>query len=221
MRPLGILILDTGFPRAVGDVGNPRSFDFPVLYERVAGATVARTVHQDPAPLLDAFVEAGLRLAAAGCVGITTTCGFLALFQRALAARLPVPVATSSLLQLASIEAMLPPGRRAGVVTYSAADLGPAHLAAVGARPDTAVRGLDPSGSFARMIRGEVPDLDAQAAAAETVAAARALVAGDPGIGAIVLECANLPPHAGAVRLATGLPVFDALGMIRWFRAAL
>lgn len=219
--PIGILMLDTGFPRIPGDVGCPETFPFPVRHARVAGASVGATVHADPAPLLDAFVEAGLRLAAEGCVGITTTCGFLSLFQRDLAARLPVPVATSALLQIPAVSALLAPGRRPGVVTYSAAALTAAHLEAAGAPPDIPVRGLAPGGALASMIRGERPDLDRPAAQRETVEAARALVAAHPGTGAIVLECANLPPYRADVAAATGLPVFDAVTMIGWFRAAL
>ncbi|HEV7367636.1 aspartate/glutamate racemase family protein [Arenibaculum sp.] len=219
--PIGILMLDTGFLRIPGDVGCPETFPFPVRYARVAGASVGATVHGDPAPLLGAFVEAGLRLAGEGCIGVTTTCGFLSLFQRELAARLPVPVATSALLQIRSVAALLAPGRRPGIVTYSAVALTPAHLEAAGAPPDIPVRGLDPGGALATMIRGERPDLDREAAGRETVAACLALVADHPETGAIVLECANLPPYRAAVAAATGLPVFDAVTMIGWFRAAL
>ena len=54
---------------------------------------------------------------------LTTTCGFMVLFQQALAAELPVPVFTSSLLQLPFIERALGRGDRIGILTADAANL--------------------------------------------------------------------------------------------------
>ena len=97
MEPLGILILETAFERIRGDIGCAASFDFPVRYFTVPGATPDTVVHRPDAALLPAFIEGGLALARGGCLGIATTCGFLARWQRELAASLPVPVATSAL----------------------------------------------------------------------------------------------------------------------------
>ncbi len=55
----------------------------------------------------------------------------------------------------------------------------------------------------------------------DTVAAARRLVATHPDLGAIVLECANMPPYRAAVAEAIGLPVFDAASLVAWFHAAI
>lgn len=216
---LGILMLDTAFPRLPGDLGNPATFPFPVRHAVVRGASVARVVPGD-ASLLPAFVDAARRLADDGCAGIATTCGFLVRHQAELARACPVPVLTSALLQLPLVERLLPRGRRAGVVTFSATDLDAATLLAAGARADTPCAGLDPDGSFARAIRDDSPVLDRDQACAQTVAVARRLLDANPDLGALVLECANMPPYRDAVHAATGLPVFDAAGLAGWFHAA-
>lgn len=221
MRPLGILILETAFERIRGDIGCAASFDFPVRYFTVPGATPDTVVHRPDAALLPAFIEGGLALAREGCLGIATTCGFLARWQRELAASLPVPVATSALQLIPAVQATLPQGQRVGVVTYSASSLGSPELAGVGVDVgQVAIAGIDPRSHFAAVIGGKVR-LEAPRMAADTVAAAQSLLREHPDIGAIVLECANMPPYAGAVRASTGLPVYDALTLVNAFHHAL
>jgi hypothetical protein len=214
---LGILTLDTAFPRIPGDVGCADTFDFPVLYASVEGADPEEIVHRSSDEAFPRFVHAARGLVDRGCIGIATTCGFLVRWQRDLAASLPVPVLTSSLLALPFIASLLPPGRAVGVVTYSAESLSAATLAAAGARPDTPVEGVDPSGCFARTIRFGAARIDRAGMAADVVDAARRLVARRGNVGAIVLECANMPPYRDAVAEATGLPVFDAAQLVGAF----
>jgi len=218
---LGILMLDTAFPRIRGDVGAVDTFDFPVVHERVRGATVEDVVHRDRPSLVPAFVTGGQRLVDAGCIGIATTCGFLVRWQRELTQALDVPVLTSALLQAALVERTLPAGRRVGVVTYSAADLTPDTMITAGLAADTPVAGVARDGYFARTIRQGAASLDVDRMRADTVDAARRLVDAHPDVGAIVLECANMPPYRDAVGLATGRPVFDAALLVAWFHAGL
>jgi Asp/Glu/hydantoin racemase len=46
-------------------------------------------------------------------------------------------------------------------------------------------------------------------------------VAAHPDLGAIVLECTNMPPYAGDIRRATGLPVFDIVSLVTLVHTAL
>ena len=219
IAPLGILMLDTRFPRRPGDVGNPATWDFPVLYGVVAGATAERAVLRDPADLLAPFVAEGRRLGERGARGIATTCGFLSTLQAELARALGVPVATSALMQAPLIAATLPPGRRVGILTISADTLASVHLGAAGVPEGTPVEGVD-NGHFADAILGDRAVLDPARCRAELVAGAERLMArGD--IGAILLECTNMPPWAADIRAATGVPVFSAVTFLRWFQAGL
>ena len=204
-------MLDTRFPRPPGDVGHAGSWRMPVRYQVVPGASPQRVVQQADAALLQPFIEAARALAAQGAAAITTGCGFLVRFQSALQAALPVPVWTSSLL-------LLPQLRRPAVLTVDAQAFEPALLAAAGAAPDTPVGGLAPGCALQRTLLQDLPTLDAAAALADTVAAARRLVQVHPQIESLVLECTNLPPYAAAVQQATGRPVHHLMTLVheRW-----
>jgi hypothetical protein len=219
--PLGILMLDTRFPRVPGDVGNPSTWPFPVCYAVVRDASPERVVRGNARGLLDAFAAAGRGLAAEGAAGIITTCGFLALHQRELARALPVPFASSSLMQLPLLARTLPPGKRPGVITIDAASLTGRHFTAVGADPKTPVAGVDPAGAFAQAILGDLPSLDPAAAEREVLAAGERLVAAHPDVAAVVLECTNMPPYADGLRKRLGLPVHDMVSFGCWFYAGL
>ena len=215
---LGILMLETRFPRPAGDIGNPASFDFPVRYKVVRGASPERVVRERAAGLLQPFIDAAHELIVEGCDAITTSCGFLVLFQKELAAALPVPVLTSSLLQLPAIERNLAPGKRAGVLTIDSRSLTHDYLIAAGARADTPVEGTESGVEFTRRILGNETSLDLALAQQDVVAAALRLTQKHPLLGALVLECTNMPPYAQPVREAAGLPVYDMLSAIAAWR---
>ncbi|MCV9936471.1 aspartate/glutamate racemase family protein [Boseaceae bacterium BT-24-1] len=220
--PLGVLMLEARFPRILGDMGNAATWPFPVLYRVVSGASPERVVLKGAAGLLPDFIAAAQELVRLGAEAITTNCGFLSLFQRELAAAIGVPVATSSLMQVPWVQATLPPGKRVGLVTVSAATLTPQHLTAVGVPADTPVTGTENGREFFRvLIKAEKEEMDIDLAEQDVVEAALRLVETHPEVGAIVLECTNMPPYAAAVQAATGLPVHDIYSMITWFHAGL
>jgi hypothetical protein len=84
----------------------------------VDGTVVGRTVGDHPDPdLLSPFVDAAHELEAEGVGAITTSCGFLAAFQRDVAAAVSIPMLTSSLLQVPLVARLIGPGRRVGILT--------------------------------------------------------------------------------------------------------
>lgn len=220
--PLGILMLEARFPRIFGDMGNGETWPFPVLFRVVRGASPERVVLNGAKGTLDAFIEAAKDLVDLGAEAITTNCGFLALFQRELAEAVQVPVATSSLMQVPWVQATLPPGKRVGVVTVSKKSLTPAHLAGVGVPLDTPIVGTEGGREFFRvLITSAKQDMDVELAKQDILDAGRELVRNNPGIGAIVLECTNMPPYAAALADEVGLPVYDIYSMINWFHLGL
>ena len=218
---VGILMLEARFPRIPGDMGNALTWPFPVLYKVVSGATPDRVVRHRSEGLLPAFLDAAAELARLGADGITTTCGFLSLYQREIAAHVGVPVASSSLMQIPLIERTLPPGRRVGIVTISAPSLTREHLVAAGADPETPVVGTDGGREFTRCMVDDMPTLNAAAAERDILDAGDALVAAHPDTGAVLLECTNMVPYARALSEHLRLPVYSIYTFVTWFQAGL
>ncbi len=95
-------------------------------------------------------------------------------------------------------------------MTYDAEALTDAHFVEVGADPATPVVGLPANGALRGVIEREAP-YDAEALARDVLEAAGRLV-GRGDVGAILMECTNLPPFSRAVaerfavRSSTSLP---------------
>ena len=202
---LGILMLDTRFPRPLGDVGHPGTFEragIPVRFATVRGASPERIVKEADPALLQPFIDAAIGLARDGAAMLSTSCGFLAAHQAALASAVAVPVVSSSLLQVARLP-------RPGIVTIDAAALRPAVLRGAGGPAGTPVQGVAPGCEFQRRILANDTTLDLRQAERDVVAAAVRLVQAHPAVTDIVLECTNMPPYRQAVARATGRAVHD------------
>jgi len=220
---VGILVLDTQFPRIPGDMANAATFPFPVRYHRVEGASPDLVVRQGAHVLLPAFIEGARFLEREGVRAISTNCGFLAKFQRELTAAVSIPVFTSSLLLVPMVHRMLPPGKSVGVLTVDATSLTPADFEGAGITADTplAVAGLETEREFTRVLLGNQLVLDVEIARREHVRVAKQLCAEHPEVGAIVLECTNMPPYRADIQAATGLPVFDIVHLVQMVHTAL
>jgi Asp/Glu/hydantoin racemase len=220
---VGILILNASYPCIPGNVGNATTFDFPVRYKVVKEASIDRLLNQQDRSLIQPFIAAARELEAEGVKAITGACGFMALFQQEIAAAVSIPVFVSSLLQIPFIHRILGPGRRVGVITADATVLTDNHFSAVGVSPDIplAIAGMQEQDEFRQAVLEEKGTLDSALIEQEVVTVARGLVHRHPDIGAILLECSDLPPFAHAVQAAVGLPVFDFITMIRYIYTTL
>jgi hypothetical protein len=220
--PIGILMLDTKFQRFNGDIGNAQTWPFPVQYKIVPGAVPNKVVDTlNNRDLFQRFADAADELIAGGVDGITTTCGFLALYQQELAAHCSVPVATSALLQVPMVARMLPKGKRVGILTFSAESLTLHHLAGVGIDPQTPVVGMPPTSKFQRSIREGDALVPFDVLKNEVLDVARRMVETDRSIGAIVCECTNISPYSYEINRQLGVPVFDMVTLVHWFHRAL
>ncbi len=218
---IGIMMLETQFPRIYGDIANANTWPFPVQYRIVRGATPDKVVRNDPRLLVNDFIAAAQDLVASGCDGLTTNCGFLALIQDQVSQAVQVPVATSSLMQVPMVQQLLPKGKRVGILTISKATLTDEHLRAANAPFDIPIVGTDNGHAFTHGILDDQPSIDFAACRLDLLDAATELLRDYKDIGAIVLECTNMTPYAADIRKLTGLPVFSIYSFVRWFHQGL
>ena len=211
---LGVIMLDTLFPRFPGDIGNPGTFEFPVKHLVVPGAIPRRVVCDADRDLLEPFIQAARKLESEGARVISTSCGFLALFQRQIAAEVNVPFISSSLIQVHLVYSMFCSGRKVGILTANADRLTREHFKEAGAgNIPVVVHGMEGQEEFTRVFLGNSPEADYKKLERE-VAGVAARFAGSGEVGALVLECTNLPPFERQIRMASGLPVFHLNSLI-------
>ncbi|MGQ9508256.1 MAG: aspartate/glutamate racemase family protein [Thermodesulfobacteriota bacterium] len=219
---IGIILLDTQFPRLIGDIGNPNTFPFPVLYEKVKGAIPSRVIKKKDEALLPLFIEAANLLKYRGARAITTSCGFLAIWQKKIAAAVEIPVLTSSLIQIPWVYAMVGEKGRLGVMTIDAHFLTKDHFIGVNAYTiPLVVRGMREEGEFYRVFAMNQPDLNYVKAENEVIEEVSHLVKEHPDIKALILECSNMSVFRKAIRRVIQIPLFDHLSLIHYLWSSL
>jgi Asp/Glu/hydantoin racemase len=209
--PIGILCLETCYGRPPGHIRNASTFRFPVMYRIVKGATARRVVKEADPELLNPFIQAAQELEREGVMAITGSCGFLALFQDDLADAVDIPVFTSSLIQIPMVYRMLRRSQKVGILTASQSTLTTALLKAVGADAvPVCVAGMDGRQEFCEVvIEGRRLELDVTRLAEEVLAVVDGLAKDHPEMGALVIECTDLPPFAHLIQEKIHVPVFD------------
>jgi len=218
---VGILLIENYVPFIPGDVANATTYGYPVRFQRIKGVTHRHLFSHDLS-IKEKVFSAARELENEGVRAITGDCGFLVLFQEEMKEFLRVPVFLSSLLQLAFIEKIIPKTGKIGIITANATALTAPLLEVAGAPAGDrlAIGGLEGTTAFRKAVFDESGFLDVEMVRSEVVGAAKALVAENPGLKALLLECSLLPPYAASVSAETGLPVFDYVSMIDYVHSA-
>lgn len=203
-------------------MGNATSFPFPVSYKQVSEASIQGLLYQRDPALLQPFINGAQELEAEGVLAITGACGFMALFQREIADAVQIPVAMSSLLQVPFILQILPQGKKLGIITANSEVLTKAHFRAAGIQDqaDLVLQGMQDCQEFKEAVLEEKGTLNSEIMEQEVVNVAKEMTGSNPDIGAVLLECSDLPPFARAVQQAVSLPVFDFITMIKLLHSA-
>ncbi len=216
---IGILVLDLWYPYFPGNVANASTFSFPVMYHLLEG--VDDQVLDVDALVLDKIIEGGKKLQRHGVRAIIGACGYFGNYQRAAAQALDQPVFLSSLLQVPMILSALKPQQKVGIICAVKDAFTPYLLNQCGVTdPDSVVVvGAQDSVEFQNSLlyKGH---LNSAIVERDLVLLASDLVKTHPEIGALLLECSDLPIYASAIQNAVGLPVFDYITMINWVQQA-
>ena len=208
---IGIIGLDTTFTKIPGHIRNRTTFDFPVVYRVVEGATAERVVKQADPTLLQPFVRAAQELEAEGVGAITSACGFLVIFQEQLADAVSVPLYASSLIQVPMVHRMLGSNRKLGLLVARKDSLTRRHLEAIGAESiPLCIAGMEEQPEFREvMLEARRAELDVDRLEHEVLRQAERLASENRDLGALVIECTDLVPFSSAIQARLGLPVFD------------
>ena len=203
--PVGVLCLDSLFPKPRGHLRNPLTFGFPVVTRVITGVDVPRLLFNPTPELLEPFVQAARELEADGVRAVTGSCGFMARFQGQIARELKVPVLLSSLVQLPLLRLLHGENAVIGVLTASAA-----------ARDAVRMQGMDEQPEFRETIlENKRHDFDLDRLEQEIVGTAKAF-ARTQALDALLLECTDLSAFAEPVQKAAGIPVYDICGLVEY-----
>ena len=216
-----VYIENVNYPLIPGNVVNAYTYDFPVRMKAVPNLTNKRLFSADPTIANDIIDTARHMVEKEGIRAISSACGFFGNFHRQVANALEVPVALSSLVQLPWIKSLLKPSQKVGILTANASALTPElfYNCCVEDFSNIVIGDMLKAKEFSAVVdmRGH---FDNEKAKKEVVQAALGLFDGDEDIGAILLECSDMPPYAAAIQEATQLPVFDFITLIRWLHNA-
>ena len=212
-----IYIENVNYPMMPGNVVNAYTYDFPVRMMAVPNLTNDRLFNADPTIADDIIATAKHMVENEGVRAICSACGFFGNFHKQVAEAVDAPVALSSLVQLPWIKNLIKPSQKVGILTANASALTPELFKNCGVEDfsNIVVKDMMNSKEFAAVVdmRGH---FDNEIARQEVVQAALELLEGDDDIGAILLECSDMPPYAAAIQEATQLPVFDFITLIKW-----
>lgn len=222
-QDIGILMLDTIFPRIPGDIGNALSYPFPVRYKVVKDAFCERIMgDQVDEELLAPFIKAAQELEAEGCKAITTSCGFLAGFQRKLADSVHIPVFTSGLILVPLVWSMINHDQTIGIFTERAAHLGEYHFNQLGwSSKDIPVHvtGMLEDSPFPALFIGNQMSEDREILEACMLEMTERHMREHPDTGAIVFECTNFGPFSQKVQEIAKVPVFGINQLLEWMQS--
>jgi len=223
---VGILQLPANIPMLPGDMGNPTTFDFPVLYELIEEIDPFWVLADKPHPVvMKKLIAACKRLTMQGVTTIIGNCGFFANYQPEVSKSLDVGVQffNGSLMQLPMLLTSVGANKKVGVLTASKKLLMPSPALKNSGVSDADMKRIvvygNEDGKEMQKVTGETGRFNPKKLEKELVDLAKQMVKENPDVGAIVLECTEFPPYAHAIQEAVRLNVWDFVTMTNFMHA--
>ncbi len=223
---VGIVQLPANIPMMPGDVGNPTTFNFPVLYESIQEIDPMWILADKPHPVvMKKIIAACKRLTMQGVTTIMGNCGFFANYQPEVSASLDpgVQFFNGSLMQLPMLLTSVGANNKVGVLTASKKLLMPSPALKNSGVSDEDKKRIvvygNEDGKEMNRVTGEAGSYSPKKLEKELVDLAKKMVKENPDVSAILLECTEFPPHASAIQNAVRLNVWDFTTMAEFMHA--
>jgi len=217
---IGICILDLKYPLIPGNAGSAGTYNFPVRIKTIKGLKdnpfpPIRDTSGNYNPEVRKFIKAIKELEEEGVRAIVTSCGFFSLLQKVAVTEVNIPVFTSPLMLIPLISRLIRPDKTIGIITAAAHRLTKEYLEPVGVEDSLplVIAGMDHSSEFNDVImEGKRVELNLERLRKDVITVTDDLTKRNPNLGAIVIECSDLPPFAEDIQRVAGVPVFDYIG---------
>ncbi|KAK3286813.1 hypothetical protein CYMTET_5644 [Cymbomonas tetramitiformis] len=223
---VGVLRLEYHYPPIAGDIDSADSYGYEVLFKQVDGLTFELAQSGKlTADVKKNFISAIRWLESKDVVGITGDCGFMMAYQVFVRQQTDVPVFMSSMLQAPMLMAAFDKETKFAIFTANSKSLEPNIewlLTECGIEVEVErfiVVGLQDVPGFDAVANGE--KVDPRVVQPGILKRVHKLVQDEPELGAIILECTELPAYADAIRAESGLPVLDAITMVDYFHSSM
>ena len=220
-QTIGIMLLSGRFLFFPGNVSNAETFDFPVRYLEIGGVHASH-LHANDRTIVSKLIETAKQLEIDGCRAVCANCGYFGNFQAEVAANVDIPVYLSAIVQVPWILTGLRKSQKLGILCAVRDTLTMDLFESCGVTKEQHARcvihGLQDAPEFS-ILCSEAGHLNHKLMRDDLVNAAEKLVAENPDIGAILLECTDMPPYAAAIQNAVNLPVFDSITLINYIHS--
>lgn len=219
--PVGILQLYAHLPFFPGNVSNCWTYDFPVKFKFVEGTGIDNILAGDKS-LVDNILKAAKELETDGCRVICANCGFFGHYQSIIAEQMDIPVYLSSLVQTSWALMSMSSKKKLGILTANKNNLTEEMFESCGVseklQKRCVVYGAQDLEEFPNILTGK-GGLHYNKLSDEITGLARKMVAENPDVGAILLECTDMPPYAWKIQAELNMPVYDAITLIKYAKS--
>ena len=217
-----MLLDDPGMFWPPGSMANSESFSYPVQFGVVKELTPQRVLEPQDITLESSIIDTALKLREKGVQVIVGGCGYLIKYQEAVRSTLDIPVALSSLIQIPWILQCLPIEQDLLIITAVSGQITKETIEQfeLGDKDRILITSINQDSELHKRTQDSSHKFDINVMEKFVVETAINSVRENTSIGMILLECSEFPPYRNAVRVNTGLPVFDYLTLVDYLASS-